>query len=120
MKEPYRGTSLIRDRPALAPYSRFMPRALWWSQGGWQSFMREVPLYSNVWGVRLHQQLRTSQCEMLLYRSTSLIRKRLPLQGYLAHKKTHLPLGPYGRTVPRALWWSQGGSAFSYERGTPA
>jgi len=27
------------------------------------------------------------------YRSTSLIRKRLPL-------------GPYGRPMPRALWWS--------------
>ena len=27
----YRGTSLIRNRPTLAPYSRFMSRALWWS-----------------------------------------------------------------------------------------
>ena len=27
----YRGTSLIRNRPSLAPYSRFMPRALSWS-----------------------------------------------------------------------------------------
>ena len=29
--EPYRGTSLIRNNPSLGPYSRLMPRALWWS-----------------------------------------------------------------------------------------
>ena len=28
-------------------------------------------------------------------------------------------LGPYSRTMPRALWWSQGGVAVSYEQGTP-
>ena len=27
----YRGTSLIRNRTTLGPYSRPMPRALWWS-----------------------------------------------------------------------------------------
>ena len=27
----YRGTSLTRNRPTLGPYSRPMPRALWWS-----------------------------------------------------------------------------------------
>ena len=27
----YRGTSLIRNRPTLAPYSRCMSGALWWS-----------------------------------------------------------------------------------------
>ena len=30
----YRGTSLIRNRPPLGPYSRTMPRALWKSLGG--------------------------------------------------------------------------------------
>ena len=30
----YRGTSLIRNHPPLGPYSRPMPRALWWFQGG--------------------------------------------------------------------------------------
>jgi len=30
----YRGTSLIRKRLLLGPYSRHMPRALWWSLGG--------------------------------------------------------------------------------------
>ena len=27
----YRGTSLIRNSAPLGPYSRSMPRALWWS-----------------------------------------------------------------------------------------
>ena len=30
----YRGTSLIRNRPPLGPYSRPMPRAQKWSYGG--------------------------------------------------------------------------------------
>ena len=29
------------------------------------------------------------------------------------------PLGPYRRTMPRALWQSLGDWAVSYERGTP-
>jgi hypothetical protein len=29
------------------------------------------------------------------------------VQGYLAHKK-HPLLGPYGRAIPRDLWWSWG------------
>ena len=29
------------------------------------------------------------------------------------------PLGPYSRRIRRALCWSQGGVAVSYERGTP-
>jgi hypothetical protein len=28
--KPYRGTSLTRNRAPLGPYSRHMPRALWW------------------------------------------------------------------------------------------
>jgi hypothetical protein len=39
-------------------------------------------------------------------RGTSLIRKRTPL-------------GPFRRPMPRVLWGSSGGGAFSYERGTP-
>ena len=34
------------------------------------------------------------------------------VQGYLAYKKTPPPLGPYGRTMPRALQWSYGGALF--------
>ena len=32
---PYRDTSLIRNTFLVGPYSRTMPKALWWSWGGW-------------------------------------------------------------------------------------
>ena len=41
---PYRGASLMRNRPTLGPYRRPMPRALGGSQGGRQFLMGEVPL----------------------------------------------------------------------------
>ncbi|KAJ1475979.1 hypothetical protein T484DRAFT_1966882, partial [Baffinella frigidus] len=45
----YRGTSLIRHQLPFGPYSRPMPRALWWSLGGGGRFlMSEVPLYVNL------------------------------------------------------------------------
>ena len=31
LAERYRGTSLIRNKAPLGPYSRTMPMALWWS-----------------------------------------------------------------------------------------
>ena len=40
----YRGASLIRNPPLLGPYSRTIPRVLWWSQGGGLFLMSEVPL----------------------------------------------------------------------------
>ena len=40
----YRATSLIRNRAPLGPYSRIMPRALWWSDGGGLFLMSEVPM----------------------------------------------------------------------------
>ena len=41
----YRGTSLMRMHPLLGPYSRAMPRALWWSYTeGRGVIVREVPL----------------------------------------------------------------------------
>ena len=43
MLDNYRGTSLIRKKNLLAFYSRTMPRVLWWSQGGRQFRMSEVP-----------------------------------------------------------------------------
>ena len=43
-----RGTSLIRNRRPLGPYSSTMPRALWGSQGGGRFLMSEEPLYSVV------------------------------------------------------------------------
>jgi len=41
----YRGTFLIRKRHPIGPYSRPVPRALWWSWGGGPFLMSEVPLY---------------------------------------------------------------------------
>jgi len=42
----YRGTSLIRKRTPLGPYSRPMPRVLGGSYGGEHFLMSEVPLYA--------------------------------------------------------------------------
>jgi hypothetical protein len=44
--ENYSVTSLMRKRLPPGPYSRHMPRALWWSQGGGRFLMSEVPLYT--------------------------------------------------------------------------
>ena len=49
--------------------------------------MSEVPLYSVSGGVT------NADVTPIEYRGTSLIRNRYPL-------------GPYSRTMPRALWWS--------------
>ena len=35
------------------------------------------------------------------------------VHGYLTQKKQRLPLGPYSRAMPRALWWSLGGFLMS-------
>ena len=45
---PYRGTSLIRNTPLLGAYSRHMPRALWWSQGGRRVLVRATELADQV------------------------------------------------------------------------
>ena len=44
----YRGTSLIRNSAPVGPYSRTIPRALWWSQGVEPFLMSEAPLYSRL------------------------------------------------------------------------
>ena len=41
----YGGTSLIRQRLPLGPYSRHIPRVLWGSKRGGLCLMSEVPLY---------------------------------------------------------------------------
>ena len=46
MMDLYRGNSLIRNRAPLGPYSRFLPRAVWWSNVGGMFLMSEVPLNS--------------------------------------------------------------------------
>ena len=40
----YRGTSLIRNSTQPGPYSRTMPRALWWPWWRGEVLMSEVPL----------------------------------------------------------------------------
>ena len=42
--QPYRVTSLIRNRLLLGPYSRTMPRVIQWTWGGLQFLMSEVAL----------------------------------------------------------------------------
>ena len=42
----HRATLLIRNCNLLGPYSRTVPRALWWPKGGVLFLMSEVPLYS--------------------------------------------------------------------------
>ena len=44
IKLPYRGTSLIRSRFPLGPYSGTVPRTLRQIQGGGAFLMSEVPL----------------------------------------------------------------------------
>jgi len=78
----YRVTSLIRKRTPLGPYRRPVPRALWWSWGGWRFLMSEVPLYTLhileasshlSWFLATYKMCRGSDgdCD---YRGTSLIR----------------------------------------------
>ena len=95
----YRGTSRIRNCLLPGPYSRAIPRALWWSQGAGCFLVSEVPLYGSVWGQgRARRPTRgvpapsTRPCPTP-YRGTSLIRNSAPL-------------GPYSTNRPRALWWS--------------
>ena len=44
----FTGTSLIRNRRTLGPYSRTMPRALWGSSRGGRFLMSEVLLHSQM------------------------------------------------------------------------
>jgi len=45
LRDLYRVTSFTRHSAPLGPYIRTMPRAQWWSLGGGQFLMSEVPLY---------------------------------------------------------------------------
>jgi hypothetical protein len=46
--DSYGGTSLMRNTPLLGPYSRTIPRVLWWSQVEGLFLMSEVPLYGGT------------------------------------------------------------------------
>ena len=48
----YRGTSLISNCNLLGPYSRTVPRVLWWPWGGVLFLMSEVPLYAGAHAVK--------------------------------------------------------------------
>ena len=42
MPVSYRGTSLVNNTPLLGPYSRTIPRVLWWSHRGGLFIVDEV------------------------------------------------------------------------------
>ena len=44
-EKAYRGISLIRNCAHQGPFSRTMPRAIWWPEGGGLFLMSEVTLY---------------------------------------------------------------------------
>ena len=77
----YRGTSLVRNSAPLAPYSRTMPRALWWSQGGGLFLMSEVPSRDCPDSTRYMYPMHPFDPEMG-YRGTSLIRECTLLEPY--------------------------------------
>ena len=77
--KPYSHTismCVSRKRPPLGPYSRPMPRALWWSLGGVFFLMSEVP------------------------RRCGEVPRQVDLQGYLTQPPAP-PLGPYCMPMPR-------------------
>ena len=67
----HRGTSFIITIASLGPYSRSMPRAIWWSEGGLPFLMSEVPLQSE------HRWTRAARGPLQLTRSQALKTKGL-------------------------------------------
>ena len=68
----YRGTTLIRNPPLLGPYSRTIPRVLWWSLGmAAVSHERGSP-------VARPRDLGHTCVSLGPYRGTSLIKKAPP------------------------------------------
>ena len=106
----YRITSLMRSNPLLGPYSRTIHRVLGGSQGGGHFHVSEVPLQVSPWelrttlgwsapGLRVSQKFSRGTDSGRVYTGALLMRNSAPLE-------------PYTRTMPRALWWSQGGVLF--------
>ena len=46
-----RGTSLIRNRPILGPYTRLALVGLRWSEGGRRFLTSEVPVHRVMWAM---------------------------------------------------------------------
>ena len=49
----YRVMSFKINHPSIGTYSRLMPRALWWSQGGGGVLVSVVPLYLSGHDLRI-------------------------------------------------------------------
>jgi len=82
---PYRGTSLIRNRAPLGPYSRTMPMALWKPWGGGLFLMSEVPLYKRPLAraqPRAESGSASFSREFVDYK-TSMVTDEDPLRGLL-------------------------------------
>jgi len=82
------------------------------------------PFKSHAHFTRLFKNPRSNTLERC---SRDGMRSRLEggwVVGVLGHRGTSLTrnsasLGPYSRTMPRSIWWSEGEGAVSSERGTP-
>ena len=61
----YRGTSLIRNRALLGPYSRTMSRALRWHWGDGLFRVSEVPLCAHKMSARCAQRETDCICDHL-------------------------------------------------------
>ena len=121
----YRGTSLIRNRTPLKPYSRSMPRALWPRpcgdpRGGGCFILARYPSTS-VAQMPFHWKRQRDVYPTntaTRYRGTSLIRNflRTPWQAYACGPVVVLRRGAFsyerGRPMPVALWWSLEGGRF--------
>ena len=94
----FRGTSLIRNCPPLGPYSRTMPRALWWYYGEWRFLRARYPcnvclgLPGNVQSSHLTAEWSVCGCAR-----TAVVcscRTTHTLQVFLVHAKTRPPWRP--------------------------
>ena len=77
--KPYRGISPIRNPLPVGPYSRAMPRALWWSWGGWRFLISEVP--SHVLLLFLFCEFGISGVPGFGFRLAELLRGYSPLRS---------------------------------------
>ena len=81
--------------------------------GGGAFLMGEVPLYHVFYEFSVWRPALGPSSESGREKASERERETLLLQGHLTKC---LPLGPYGRPMPRALWWSKGGCALLWAR----
>ena len=99
---PFMGTSLIYRGTSLMG----LVGLTWRKHARFKDRPRvDITEYTSVYD-HIPRVRRDAALLFSVYRGTSLIRNCNPL-------------GPYRRTMPMALWWSQGGAALSYVRGIP-